>query len=129
MASQGRQGEACRLRLDVRVEDGGHARSACASAKLGGFRQPFIVLPLRNCVIPADTFLLVTQHVVLSRDALKALREEGVGERTLLYGGVAMNPRSHLRLVYEANPLAFITEQVCQLALSPCLTRTRFGRV
>eukprot|EP00884_Botryococcus_braunii_P017291 jgi/Botrbrau1/4245/Bobra.0044s0040.1 len=31
--------------------------------------------------------------------------------RTLLYGGVAMNPRSHLRLVYEGNPLAFITEQ------------------
>ena len=31
--------------------------------------------------------------------------------RTLLYGGVAMNPRSHLRLVYEANPLAFLAEQ------------------
>lgn len=31
--------------------------------------------------------------------------------RTLLYGGVAMNPRSHLRLVYEGNPLAFVTEQ------------------
>ena len=25
--------------------------------------------------------------------------------RTLMYGGVAMNPRDHLRLVYEANPL------------------------
>jgi len=31
--------------------------------------------------------------------------------RTLLYGGVAMNPRSHLRLVYEANPLAMLAEQ------------------
>ena len=31
--------------------------------------------------------------------------------RTLLYGGVAMNPRSHLRLLYEANPLAFVAEQ------------------
>ncbi|CAJ2678182.1 fructose-1,6-bisphosphatase, chloroplastic [Trifolium pratense] len=31
--------------------------------------------------------------------------------RTLLYGGVAMNPRDHLRLVYEANPLSFIVEQ------------------
>ncbi|KAI4299169.1 hypothetical protein L6164_032653 [Bauhinia variegata] len=31
--------------------------------------------------------------------------------RTLIYGGVAMNPRDHLRLVYEANPLSFIVEQ------------------
>ncbi|XP_078442633.1 inositol monophosphatase family protein [Wolffia australiana] len=31
--------------------------------------------------------------------------------RTLLYGGVAMNPRDHLRLVYEANPLSFIVEK------------------
>lgn len=31
--------------------------------------------------------------------------------RTLLYGGWAANPRSHLRLVYEGNPLAFVTEQ------------------
>ncbi|BDA42248.1 Fructose-1,6-bisphosphatase, chloroplastic [Coccomyxa sp. Obi] len=31
--------------------------------------------------------------------------------RTLLYGGVAMNPRSHLRLIYEANPLGFLAEQ------------------
>ena len=31
--------------------------------------------------------------------------------RTLIYGGVAMNPRSHLRLLYEANPLAFVAEQ------------------
>lgn len=31
--------------------------------------------------------------------------------RTLLYGGIAMNPRSHLRLVYEANPLSFLVEQ------------------
>ncbi len=31
--------------------------------------------------------------------------------RTLLYGGVAMNPRSHLRLLYECQPLAFVTEQ------------------
>ncbi|KAK1386265.1 hypothetical protein POM88_024000 [Heracleum sosnowskyi] len=30
--------------------------------------------------------------------------------RTLLYGGVAMNPRDHLRLVYEANPLIFLVE-------------------
>lgn len=31
--------------------------------------------------------------------------------RTILYGGLAMNPRAHLRLVYEANPLSFIAEQ------------------
>ncbi|KAK7400986.1 hypothetical protein VNO78_12295 [Psophocarpus tetragonolobus] len=31
--------------------------------------------------------------------------------RTLLYGGVAMNPRDHLRVVYETNPLSFIVEQ------------------
>ncbi|KAI5063093.1 hypothetical protein GOP47_0021640 [Adiantum capillus-veneris] len=31
--------------------------------------------------------------------------------RTILYGGIAMNPRAHLRLVYEANPLSFIAEQ------------------
>eukprot|EP00775_Hariotina_reticulata_P012263 gene12263-12401_t len=31
--------------------------------------------------------------------------------RTLLYGGVCMNPRCHLRLVYEANPLAMLVEQ------------------
>ena len=31
--------------------------------------------------------------------------------RTLLYGGVAMNPRSHLRLLYEGNPMAFIVEE------------------
>ncbi|KAH7404410.1 hypothetical protein KP509_15G024400 [Ceratopteris richardii] len=31
--------------------------------------------------------------------------------RTVLYGGLAMNPRAHLRLVYEANPLSFIAEQ------------------
>ncbi|KAA8490815.1 Fructose-1,6-bisphosphatase, chloroplastic [Porphyridium purpureum] len=31
--------------------------------------------------------------------------------RTLYTGGWAGNPRSHLRLVYEANPLAFIAEQ------------------
>ncbi|KAK4340068.1 hypothetical protein RND71_041530 [Anisodus tanguticus] len=31
--------------------------------------------------------------------------------RTLLYGGVAMNPRDHLRLVYEANPLSFLAEK------------------
>ncbi|EPS57153.1 hypothetical protein M569_17668, partial [Genlisea aurea] len=31
--------------------------------------------------------------------------------RTLLYGGVAMNPRDHLRLVYEGNPLSFLAEQ------------------
>ena len=32
--------------------------------------------------------------------------------RTLIYGGWAANPREHLRLVYEANPLAFLAEQV-----------------
>lgn len=47
-----------------------------------------------------------------------------MGGRTLLYGGVAMNPRSHLRLVYEANPLAFITEQVPAF---PCLIERRLG--
>eukprot|EP00262_Sarcandra_glabra_P006724 TRINITY_DN19216_c0_g1_i1.p1 TRINITY_DN19216_c0_g1~~TRINITY_DN19216_c0_g1_i1.p1 ORF type:complete len:388 (-),score=54.00 TRINITY_DN19216_c0_g1_i1:205-1368(-) len=31
--------------------------------------------------------------------------------RTLMYGGVVMNPRDHLRLVYEANPLSFLVEQ------------------
>ncbi|KAK1274818.1 hypothetical protein QJS04_geneDACA005711 [Acorus gramineus] len=31
--------------------------------------------------------------------------------RTLIYGGVVMNPRDHLRLVYEANPLSFLVEQ------------------
>ncbi len=31
--------------------------------------------------------------------------------RTLIYGGWAANPREHLRLVYEANPLAFLAEQ------------------
>lgn len=30
--------------------------------------------------------------------------------RTLMYGGVVMNPRDHLRLVYEANPLSFLVE-------------------
>jgi fructose-1,6-bisphosphatase I len=30
--------------------------------------------------------------------------------RTLCYGGVAANPRSHLRLVYEGAPLAFLLE-------------------
>ncbi|KAJ0975382.1 hypothetical protein J5N97_017347 [Dioscorea zingiberensis] len=30
--------------------------------------------------------------------------------RTLIYGGLAMNPRDHLRLVYEANPLSFLVE-------------------
>ncbi|KAL6012613.1 hypothetical protein ACLOJK_003102 [Asimina triloba] len=31
--------------------------------------------------------------------------------RTLMYGGVVMNPRDHLRIVYEANPLSFLVEQ------------------
>ncbi|CAK9861138.1 unnamed protein product [Sphagnum jensenii] len=31
--------------------------------------------------------------------------------RTVLYGGLAMNPRSHLQLVYEANPLSYLVEQ------------------
>ena len=31
--------------------------------------------------------------------------------RTLLYGGWAGNPRRHLRLLYEAAPLAFLAEQ------------------
>jgi fructose-1,6-bisphosphatase I len=31
--------------------------------------------------------------------------------RTLLLGGWAANPREHLRLVFEANPMAFLTEQ------------------
>ncbi|KAM0936748.1 putative fructose-bisphosphatase [Dioscorea sansibarensis] len=30
--------------------------------------------------------------------------------RTLVYGGLVMNPRDHLRLVYEANPLSFLVE-------------------
>jgi fructose-1,6-bisphosphatase I len=33
--------------------------------------------------------------------------------RTLLYGGWAANPRRHLRLLYEAAPLAYIMEQAC----------------
>jgi hypothetical protein len=32
--------------------------------------------------------------------------------RTLLEGGWAANPRPHLRLVYEGNPLAMLAEQV-----------------
>ncbi|KAK8481213.1 hypothetical protein V6N11_050014 [Hibiscus sabdariffa] len=36
---------------------------------------------------------------------------EGKYILTLLYGGIAMNPRDHLRLVYEANPLSFLAEQ------------------
>lgn len=31
--------------------------------------------------------------------------------RTIMYGGIAMNPRSHLRLLYEANPLSYLVEQ------------------
>ncbi|KAJ3679266.1 hypothetical protein LUZ60_017277 [Juncus effusus] len=31
--------------------------------------------------------------------------------RTLLYGGITMNPRDHLRLIYEANPLSFLIEE------------------
>ena len=31
--------------------------------------------------------------------------------RTLLYGGWAGNPRAHLRLLYEAAPLAFVAER------------------
>ncbi|XP_068656605.1 fructose-1,6-bisphosphatase, cytosolic [Aristolochia californica] len=31
--------------------------------------------------------------------------------RTFIYGGIAMNPRNHLRLVYEANPLSFLVQQ------------------
>lgn len=30
---------------------------------------------------------------------------------TLFEGGIAMNPRSHLRLVYEGNPMGFVVEQ------------------
>ena len=28
-----------------------------------------------------------------------------------MYGGITMNPRDHLRLVYEVNPLSFLAEQ------------------
>jgi fructose-1,6-bisphosphatase I len=31
--------------------------------------------------------------------------------RTILYGGIAMNPRSQLQLVHEANSLSFLVEQ------------------
>lgn len=31
--------------------------------------------------------------------------------RTIMYGGIAMNPRSHSRLLYEANPLSYLVEQ------------------
>lgn len=31
--------------------------------------------------------------------------------RTLIYGGWAANPREHLRLMFEASPIAFLTEQ------------------
>jgi len=51
---------------------------------------------------------------VLEAHMLATLCSQGLllrRRRTLLYGGVAMNPRSHLRLVYEANPLAFLAEQ------------------
>lgn len=30
--------------------------------------------------------------------------------RTLMYGGIVMNPRDHLQLVYEANPLSYLVE-------------------
>ncbi len=42
---------------------------------------------------------------------LRTVKQVADFHRTLLLGGVAMNPRSHLRLVYEANPLAFLAEQ------------------
>lgn len=45
--------------------------------------------------------------------------------RTLLYGGVAMNPRSHLRLVYEANPLGFLAEQVGPPQMTCCVSDVR----
>lgn len=31
--------------------------------------------------------------------------------RTVIYGGVAMNPRSQWRLLFEANPLSYLVEQ------------------
>ena len=36
--------------------------------------------------------------------------------RTLLYGGWAANPRSHLRLLYEAKPLSFLVEHAQGMA-------------
>lgn len=42
--------------------------------------------------------------------------------RTLLYGGIAANPRSHLRLVYEGNPLAYLAEQACCHSMSAPVT-------
>jgi fructose-1,6-bisphosphatase I len=37
----------------------------------------------------------------------------------LLHGGLASNPRSHLRLVYEGNPMGFVVEQVGGAAPAP----------
>jgi fructose-1,6-bisphosphatase I len=31
--------------------------------------------------------------------------------RTIMYGGVTMNPKPQLRLMYEANPLSYLVEQ------------------
>lgn len=31
--------------------------------------------------------------------------------RTVIYGGITINPRPHLRLMYEANPLSYLVEQ------------------
>ncbi|CAM9604359.1 unnamed protein product, partial [Phaeothamnion confervicola] len=44
---------------------------------------------------------------------------------TLFKGGIAMNPRNHLRLVYEGNPMAFVVEQAggrASTGLGPILT-------
>ncbi|KAG0557517.1 hypothetical protein KC19_11G136900 [Ceratodon purpureus] len=31
--------------------------------------------------------------------------------RTIMYGGILMNPKPHLKLMYEANPLSYLVEQ------------------
>lgn len=31
--------------------------------------------------------------------------------RTIMYGGITMNPKPHLRLLFEANPLSYLVEQ------------------
>lgn len=41
--------------------------------------------------------------------------------RTIVYGGWCGNPRSHLRLVYEAAPLAFLVENAGGAVSNPTI--------
>lgn len=49
--------------------------------------------------------------------------------RTLIYGGWAGNPRSHLRLVYEGAPLAFLMANAGgRVRVPPTCVHNRTGR-